>query len=239
MRGLVLLALLAGLPSLASAAPSDAALCVAGTVPCGFIAPIVDLQFPGRPHCPGPPSMAEPDQCIPLLADGESLTLRGNLSVSFNMNEEVYPIEEPIVVTFAARTSWLKPVVEPATFTIRQEDLADPQNLRPDTSGPTPVVWFDYRRPIEATFTRNGGPNATEQARIQSWGGIQTVYLAATTTASGAYYYASSGGEEFRFDAREFLQPETSSTTSAQAPAPSVLVALVVAALAAVARRRS
>jgi hypothetical protein len=99
------------------------------------------------------------------------------------------------------------------------------------------VVWFDYRRPIEATFTRHGAPNATEAVRIQSWGGVQTVYLAATTTASGAYYYASSGGEEFRFDAREFLQPETS--TTAQAPTPSALVALVVAALAAAFMRRS
>lgn len=238
MRGIVLLALLAGLPAFASAAPSDSGLCAAGAVPCGFIAPIVDLQFPGRPHCPGPPSKVEPDQCIPSLADGESLTLRGNLSVSWNMNEEVYPIEDPIVVSFGAKTSWLPATVEPATFTIRQEDLADPQNLRPDTSGPTPTVWFEFRRPIEATFTRHGAPNATEQVRIQSWGGVQTVYLAATTTASGAYYYASSGGEEFRFDARESMQPETS-TTSAQAPSPFALLALVVAALAAVARRRS
>ena len=234
----------------ASQAPAAPALaCAADAPPCGYITPILDLDFPDKPKCPGTPGSADParavdpSKCVPLPAEGAPLKFNGTVRWYWKESEDLtYPADpnQPIVITFggtATNPTWLKFKVTPESYTLTSADLFDPRNVRNSTVAGQPVVYFWFERPVEVTFERHGGPEAGEMERFTERGGVQPVYVKAKSTASGGFYKESFGGEEFRFNATSLLAPVTQATTHAS-PAPVAAGMAPVAVLAARRRRR-
>jgi hypothetical protein len=222
--------------------PGDAS-CAADEAgpPCGYILPILDLQFPAKPDCPGTYDQVDPALCIPLPAPGAAATFEGSLRWYWKLSEDgIYPLPEDIRLGFSnipTNPTWLAFKVEPDAFTITAADLADPGNIRNGTVAGSPVVWFWYERPITVTITRTGDPApGDEESLLESRLGIQPVYVKAKSSAAGAFYKESFGGELFRFDATGLLASQQDEPAKASpAPALGALLALVAVTLA---RRR-
>lgn len=253
---LVLMAALApgaGAGSASAAAPA-AAEAVEGlegvcAPPCGWINPLIDLDFPEKPSCGGGVVTAErPDDCIPLMADGERLAMEGTLTWYWSISDEAHYPNDPqqdIEVSFggtASNPSYLDVVVEPERFIIDTATLFSPEHMHVE-EGPTgqQQLVYRYEEPVTVTFTREGSPDARDLERLHNRDGIQSLFLKASSTESGERFKAAFGVEEFRFDATKapdaaMLGLDATGTKDTPGPALPLLVAAL--ALAALTRRR-
>lgn len=221
----------------AAGAPEAAGGCraAAATPPCGYIQPFLDLNFPEKPSCGGSkPASA----CIPLPADGASLTMEGTLVYYWRLSEDgTYPpdMTQPIDITFKATAGdpkWLDFTVDPEGYTMQPQDLLDPRNTKTDDSTTPPTVLYWFERPVKVTFTRHGDPDAERVGHIAGRDGIEEVVVKVRATPNGNYFREGHGTETFRFDASSFVVPAPV-TTSQQAPAWGLLGAVAALGLAA------
>lgn len=217
--------------------------------PCGYIVPIIDLEFPEKQACGGSGLVFTGDggnDCAPLPTADEPLVLQGTLTWYYDASEEPpYPKEvgQDIVVSFDGtrnNPSWLEMEVEPGEILIDDVALVDPQRFETEeTDQGATVLWYRFRSDVTVTFTRTGDPSPQELERIEGRDGIVQVFLKAKSTESGSTYRESFGVEEFRFSALEgpggvqSLQDEADQ----EAPGPA-LPLLGLAVLGAALRRR-
>jgi hypothetical protein len=214
-----------------------ATACVAGGLnpPCGYIQPFLDLDFPDKPSCGG---AVEAAKCIPLPAVGQSLSMDGTLTYYWRLSEDgTYPpdMTQPIDITFKGTTNtpkWLTFKMEPESIQMAATELVDPRNLKTDDATTPPTVYFWFERPVTVTFTRTGDPDLERQERIAGRDGIEELAVKAKSTPNGSYFREGHGTETFRFDASQFMAPQTVST-SQQAPAWGLLGVVLVLGLAA------
>ena len=194
---LIALVAILPLPALASCAP-----------PCGYIVPLMDLDFPEKPLCVAELGQApDPNLCIPLPALGESITYNGTMRWYWEITEDgIYPndVGTDIEIVFSGTASnpkWMNFEVTPAAFTITTADLFSPDNLvtKEKPGSQTPAVWFSFDRDISITITRTGDPSDADLTRIGTKGDIQNLFMKAKSTSSGDRYKESFGVEEFRF----------------------------------------
>lgn len=217
--------------------PAAAAEC-AGP-PCGYITPLVDLEFPDKPRCPGSREAAEVAKCIPLPATGKSVSFTGTFRYYWKLSEDLTypPGQEPVVVTFSGVSTnpkWMAFKVEPATVTLDAATLVSPLHMRVDDSNPSsPVLYYDFQVPVKVTFTRSGDPDAAALEKLAAKGGVADFFVKAKSSASGAYFKEGFGVESFRFNAASLLPaPEPRGAPGA------FLAPLAGIALAALLRRR-
>jgi hypothetical protein len=193
--------------------------------PCGYITPIIDLEFSDKPKCSGTPGHIDLSKCIPLPEKGKSVTFTGTLRYYWKESEDLtYPPDpqQDVVVTFSGVSTnpkWLPLKVDPPTLSITAVDLLDPRNLVVDQSNPSsPVVYYEYKAEIKATFTHQGDPDAAAANKVAAKGGLSEVFLKAKSSASGTYFKEGFGVESFRFDARSVAPaPGTIVTTTTDA----------------------
>ncbi len=210
--------------------------CAVANPPCGWINPLIALDFDDKPLCRMyPTDCMQPPVSEPLVLSGE---FRWYWEVS---EDGTYP-DDPatdIVVTFSGTASnpeWVDFKVEPETITITSADLVDPNRYETDASDPANMaVWYSYNEPITITFTRTGEPSAAEMTRIEERGGLQSVFLKAKSSASSDRFKEAFGVEEFRFDA---YSDETMEAPGQEAPGMGMLAGMGVLAAAGVASRR-
>ncbi len=220
-----------GLPALGAPANCSA------NPPCGWINPLIALDFDDKPLC-----RTYPSDCL-APPTTETLVLDGEFRWYWEVSEDgTYP-DDPstdIIVSFSGTASnpgWLDFKVEPETITITSADLVDPNRYITDSSDPSNVaVWYSYDAPITITFTRTGEPTADEMKRITERGGVQSVFMKAKSTASSDRFKEAFGVEEFRFDA--FTDPALEATQDQEAPGVGLVAGLAAVALAARYRRR-
>ena len=228
----------AALPAAACAAP-----------PCGYIVPQLSLDFKDKPECKAATLGGQIDlgKCTPIPAKGQSVQFKGILRWYWDITQDGdYPIDPatPITIEFsgtATNPKWMALKVDPEKFTIDAAEMANPTNLKPDTS--KQQVWFWYEKEITVTITRTGDPDAASLTKIANANGVAKVFLKAKSNSSGAYFKEAFGVEEFRFNA--YADPAiqaaagAGTTTSGKgAPGVGLPAALGVLALALVALRR-
>lgn len=218
--------------------------------PCGYIVPIIDLDFPEKKTCGGSGLVFTGDSdrvCEELPALGESRQMQGSLTWYYDASEEPpYPKTsgEDIVVSFSGtrnNPSWLQMEVVPGEIRIDDVSLLHPDHFETEqTEQGGTVIWYRFRVDITATFTRTGDPTEAELERITDRDGIVQVFLKAKSTES-TNYRESFGVEEFRFAAFEgdgsVTQPLQDADESTPGPA-LPLLALAALCLAAMRRRR-
>jgi len=230
------------------AAPVDCATacvapasCANAHPPCGYINPILDLDFPSKPKCAATLGVTDPAACIPLPAENGTVRYAGVVRWYWKESEDlVYAPDpnSPIQISFAGTSgnpSWLTFKVDPPTFTITAQDLVDPRNSKVDNSGSAPVVYYWYERAINVTFTRTGSPDAAGLDDLRNKDGILEVYVRGKSTASGTTYNAGFGGEYFRFNATGLLQP---ASQPVKASPPSILAPFLALVAITLLRRR-
>ncbi len=232
---------LAVLAPLASAEP-EAQDCAA---PCGWVNPLINLDFPDKPKCGAGQAAGNLDrsQCFALPALGDSVVLEGKLIWYWDMtNEGTYPNDPltDIQVSFAGTASnpaWMEAKVEPEGFTIGTADLFNPTNFKVDQTDPTQNrVFFWFERPITLAITRTGDPTPQDLERAEARDGVLPFFVKAKSTESSDRYKAAFGVEEVRFDT---LADPAFTDAEAATPAPGLaLVAAAVAAAALIRRRR-
>jgi len=228
-----------------AALPANASCASAAAPPCGYITPFLTLTFPTKPKCTGTPGSIDPAKCIPLPADGASVTFPGSLVWSWRESEDLTYPEDPagnIELSFAGigtNPSWLTFKVDPPTFSISQADLANPTYLKPDQSTGTPIVWYWYEKPVNVTFTRHGSPTGDELQRLEDRGGILQVYVKAKSSESqNGFFKAAFGGTEFRYNATSLLAPAAAPAKASPMPPALAVPAVALAAASAVRLRR-
>lgn len=177
--------------------------------PCGYIVPIIDLEFPDKMLCGGGRLVyadETPEDCFDLMAVGESKELTGTLRVYWDAQEEptypILPTDEPITITFSgtqSNPSWLDVKVEPGSMQIGPQDLYDPARYDIDPEG-TPIAWYNYREPITVTVTRTDDPDKRSLDKMEDRNGVIALFVKARSTASGDFYREAFGVEEFRFN---------------------------------------
>lgn len=220
--------------------PAAPAPCMTPDAPCGYITPVLDLNFVGKPRCPGVPGTIDPAKCVQLPGEGKTLVFNGTVRWYWKESEDLsYPLDpnQPVVITFGATPTdpkWLPFDVEPESYTITSSDILDPRNRRTDNSSSSPVVYFWFERPVTVTFRLEGEPSGDALQLVRDRHGIQPVYVKAKGTGSGAFYKEAFGGEEFRFNATAYLAPPV--PPPQQSP-PGAWVAAVAIAVALVVRR--
>lgn len=231
-------ALPASPPTLPLASPAEAAC----APPCGYIIPLIDLDFPEKPVC-GNPALGGDGQCIPLPEQGGSVSYDGVLRWYWEISQDgTYPNDpqQDIVVSFSGTGSnpgFLHATVEPTEFTITTADLFSPTNMKQDTSDPAkPRLWFWYERPLTVTLARTGDPTPEELDRSEQRGGRFEFHLKVKSTASSDRYREAFGLETFRFDATSVL-PQDGGRQESPLP-PAWATAGAVAAAAVLLRRR-
>ncbi|HEX2065718.1 MAG TPA: hypothetical protein VHI93_02800 [Candidatus Thermoplasmatota archaeon] len=206
---LPLLALLGTLGHAVAALPAAAAEC--GGPPCGYITPLVDLDFAGKPRCAGSPGAVELAKCIPLPAKGGSVSFTGTFRYYWKLSEDLTypPGQEPVVVTFSGVSTnpkWMTFQVEPATVTLDAATLLSPAHMKVDQSNPSsPAIYYDFQVPIKVTFTRSGDPDTAALEKLAAKGGVADLFVKARSSASGAYFKEGFGVESFRFNAASLL----------------------------------
>ncbi|MCA1810827.1 MAG: hypothetical protein LC623_02315 [Halobacteriales archaeon] len=231
----------AGATLQALAAPAASAASGCAGPPCGYITPIVDLEFADKPKCSGSPGSIDLAKCIPVPAKGQSVSFTGTFRYYWKLSEDLTypPGQEPVVVSFSGVSTnpkWLTFKIEPATITIDAVALVSPQNMRVDRSNPSsPVIYYDFQAPVTVTFTHSGDPDAAALEKIVAKGGIADVYVKAKSSASGAYFKEGFGVESFRFNAAPLL-PQQDASNRAPGGFLAPLLGLCIAALA---RRRA
>lgn len=212
--------------------------------PCGWINPLIALDFPDKQLC-----RSYPDDCQAPPAAGEELVFEGLFRWYWEMSEEGTYVDDPttdIVVSFGGTSSnptWLDVKVEPESFAITTADLFTPSYLIVDDSNPTaPRIWYEYPVPLKVTFTIAGEPSERDLQRLEDRGGLQSFFLKAKSTASSDRFKEAFGVEEFRFDAyhEESGIMDAGGSDGEDAPGlPIMAVGALLAAAAVVARRRS
>ena len=194
--------------------------------PCGYIVPIIDIDFPDKLQCGGGRLIyadETPDDCEPLMAVGDSMTQSGTIRIYWDAQEEpTYPLGideatlevEEIEVTFSGTQSnpdWIEMSFDPPTYTISLVDIYHPDNYVLDPEG-TPMLEFNWIRPVDVTFTRTGDPDAGWLKKIDARNGVVANFMKAKSTSSGDFYREAFGVEEFRFnsyDAPDLAAPAT------------------------------
>lgn len=175
--------------------------------PCGYIIPLIDLEFPDKLLCGGGQLIyadEPPTNCYDLMPVGESQVFEGRFHMYWDAQEEpTYPInpDEPIVVTFSGTQSnpkWLDVKLEPSQLEITFQDLYDLDNYAIDPEG-TPIAWFHYYADLKVTVTRTGDPSDADIGRMEDRLGVLPIFIKARSSESGAYYKEAFGVEEFRF----------------------------------------
>ncbi len=241
----MLLAALA-LALLVPALPSAAANC---NEPCGYIVPIIDLDFPDKQLCGGSGLVftgdGEARDCAIVPALGTSMSLQGTLTWFYDASEEPpYPkaVGEDIVISFSGtrnNPSWLKMEVTPGEMSITDADLVSPEHfeLEEDSQGGQ-VLWFRYQQEITVTFTRTGDPSTAEAQRIANNEGMLQVFLKAKSTGSSSTYRESFGVEEFRFLMSEDSADVPTDTVDNEAAGPALPLILAVLGALVLVRRR-
>jgi hypothetical protein len=229
--------LLLAAPPAAAQAP-DRSSCLAFAPPCGYITPLMDLEFPEKPKCGA--GAGGPSRCITIPEEGRSVSFAGKVRWYWKLSEDLtYPpdTQQPIVVSFsgtATNPKFLGLKVEPPQFTIQPSDLFDPRHMPTEGSGLATAVYYSYEQAVNVTFTRAGAPTAAELDRLAARDGVLSVYLKAQSNANGAYFREAFGIEEFRFNGTGLLAtPETRG-----APAPGWAVPLMALAAAVLLTRR-
>ncbi|MEA3204332.1 MAG: hypothetical protein QOI63_2012 [Thermoplasmata archaeon] len=232
-------ALLSLLVFLAPVAQAEAAAKCGGP-PCGYVTPIVDMQFDGKPKCSGAPGAIDLAKCIPLPAKGQSVSFTGTFRYYWKLSEDLTypPGQDPVVVSFSGVSTnpkWLTFKVDPPTITIDAVALVSPLNMRLDQSNPSaPVVYYDYQQPVTVTFTHSGDPDQLALDKMAAKGGVTDVFVKAKSSASGTYFKEGFGVQFFRFDTSSLL-PTATPTHSAPGGFLAPLAGLFLAVLA---RRR-
>ena len=224
------------------AAPESAGRClgVGFAPPCGYITPLMDLEFPSKPRCGS--GAGGPAKCMPVPEEGGTVTLAGKARWYWKLSEDLtYPPDtsQPIVVSFSGTSTnpkFLTFKVEPPQFTIQPSDLFDPRRMPSQGSGADTTIYYSYEQAINVTFTRAGMPTAAELDRVAARDGVLSVYLKAQSNGNGAYFREAFGIEEFRFNGTGFLAPATTATQDA--PGLAWVPALLGLAAAAVLLRR-
>lgn len=255
MRGLVVTLILAAFVIPTGVNAAERAECA--NPPCGYILPILDLDFPDKPDCRAGFGVTDNiDDCPDLPAVGATVTYEGTMRYYWKLSEDgTYPSDPaaPITVTFGGTRSnpdWMDLVFEPASYVIDQAALLDPQNMKTVGDPGQAVVYYWFEAPVSVTITRTGEPDLnspdpavreSDQAvydRIRSQGGLLPVFAKAASTASGAYFRESFGIEVFNFNPVNLEGvPAGTSESSKSSPAPAVF-AFAALALAAMRRRR-
>ena len=64
-------------------------------------------------------------------------------------------------------------------------DLVDPRNTKLDQSGPNPVLYYWFERPITITLTHSGDPTPAELDRLAAKGGTSITLIKAKSSANG------------------------------------------------------
>lgn len=217
--------------------PAYGAACA--SPPCGYITPIVEMDFPSKPKCTSEAGAVDLAKCIQLPAKGQSVSFDGTFRYYWKLSEDLTypPGQDPVVVTFSGvstNPAWMAFKVDPPTITIDAVALVSPANMRLDQTNPSaPVVYYDFKAPIKVTFTHGGDPDQAALDKIAAKGGVTDVLLKAKTSASGTYFKEGFGVESFRFATASLLP------AAASHGAPGGLLApLLGVALAAFARRR-
>lgn len=229
----------------ANASGEECATGVGAAAPCGWIAPILDLRFPEKPDCGSGYVLgveAGPEACMVPPTEGQPVTVEGTLNMYWDVtNDGTYPAEplDDIVVDF--RTSpgnpdWIQFEVEPASFTLTNQDLFDPQRFRTIGEGLDTQVFYWFEEPITVTFTRNGDPSGEDLEEMRDSGGIQQVYVRVQSSASGDRIREGFGIESFRFHGEN--DPAIAEDLTRDTPSPAVPVLLAALAVTAYAVRR-
>ncbi len=210
--------------------------CSGSSPPCGYINPLLDLDFPDKPKCGIAIGDVDSSKCIAMLEDGTTLRFPGTVRWYWKESEDtIYPpdLQAPIVISFsgtAGNPGWLTFAVDPPTFTIGLVELLDQRNSKVDDSVSPPVVYYWFERPINVTFTRSGGPDPDKIAALAAHDSILDVYVRAKSSASGSTYNAGFGGEYFRFDGAGFVAgaaPAPTQTSPAGWLAPAAALAVI------------
>ncbi|HUR61771.1 MAG TPA: hypothetical protein VM286_05340 [Candidatus Thermoplasmatota archaeon] len=191
--------------------------------PCGYITPIVDMEFAAKQKCPGSPGSIDLSKCTPVPARDQSVEAKGTFRYYWKESEDLtYPpdAQQPVVVTFSGVSTnpkWLTFKVEPASITIDAVALMDPRNLVVDQSNPaSPVVYYEYKQDITVTFTHSGDPDAAALQKVAAKKGLVELFLKAKSSASGTYFKEGFGVESFRFDGRSVADPSVVTRTMTQ-----------------------
>jgi len=235
---LALAALPAGSPSPVPAAPESASC----APPCGYINPLIDLDFPDKPKCgSGAVVTAErPADCEVLMEDGASVSYPGTIRWYWVVSDEAtYPNDpqQPIEIGFSGTSSnpaYLDIRVAPEGFTIDTATLFSPDHFRVVEGPNGQQVYYWYEQPIEVTIARSGAPEGRELEILQDRDGVQNLFLKAKSTASGDRFREAFGVEEFRFDARGALEaatPDGGGTRDTPAFGAALVLALAVVAM--------
>ncbi len=218
--------------------------------PCGYIVPIIDLDFPDKQLCGGSGLVftgdSEGADCTAVPAMAESMVIDGTLTWYYDASEEPpYPkaVGEDIVLSFSGTRNnpgWLDMAVSPSEMFITDADLVNPDYFHiEENSQGGQVIWFRYEQPISVTFTRTGDPTAAEAERIAGNDAMLQVFLKAKSTESSSTYRESFGVEEFRFVSDAQSAAEGSPDPSAnEAPGPALPLILAALGAVLVARRR-
>lgn len=210
----------------------------AGSPPCGYITPLIDLDFPTKPKCPTLGGTVDLARCIPLPPESKSVSFEGTIRWYWKLSEDLtYPPQEDIVLSFGttrANPGYLPFKVEPSSFTIDAAALFSPDHMVLDQSGPSPIVYYSFAAPVKVTFSHAGAPDADAAQMLRDRQGLQSVSIKAQSTSSGAYFKEAFGYSEFRFNATGLLQPQQATSKASPVPVLAPLLALVLVA----ARRR-
>lgn len=230
----------------APAASAQAMEADCSAAPCGYINPIINLDFPEKLDCGvGNVLGAEPtpEDCMTPPATGESLVLDGTLQWYWDASYDgTYPADpsEPIEISFGQTSThpgWIDFSIEPSGFTIDNTVLFDPQNFRPIVHDDNSVqAFFWYEEPVTITFTRTGEPTAEELEDMRNKDGVQPVFVKVKSTSSGTQYKEAYGIELFRFHAAN--DPELAPLVSHETPSPGLAFLLAAIGAAGVAARR-
>ncbi len=247
------LALLLVAPTALADVDVEDALATDCAEPCGYIVPIINLDFPEKQTCGGSGLIftgEEERDCAGLPALGETVRLDGTLTWYYDASEEPpYPkqVGEDIVITFGGTRNnpgWLEMAVEPGEFRITDQDLVNPVYFETEGDPQTgTVLWYRYVQDLSVTFTRTGDPSAADLARIEDRDGILQVFLKAKSTESSQTYRESFGVEEFRFMATQgpgAVESPNAAANNNEAPGVAVpLLAVGALGAAVLARRRA
>lgn len=159
----VLAALLAAAVPMTSAGAADCA------VPCGYIYPLILLQFPDY------------DGVNPVAPDDGKRVLPGTLTYQWDVTNEGYAVQDPaqdVVVTFEypKKPAWLDARIEPSEVPIQLL----PIHLDPDENDPAGGSTY-YRYSVPVTLTIEAKAEAPADAVYSK------VLIFAKSTESGLY----------------------------------------------------
>ncbi|MES2154939.1 MAG: hypothetical protein V4510_07360 [bacterium] len=234
---------IASLPAQGQVDLRGASSCAARSPPCGYINPLLDLNFSDKPKCTGQAGAVDLSTCIAMPEANATVTFRGTVRWYWKESEDtIYPpdAQKPVAITFAtvpSNPSWMSFKVSPETYTIGVAELFNPTNSKVDQTVSPPIVYYWFERPVNVTFTRTGTPTPDEVADLAAHDYVVDVYVRAKSTESGSTYNAGFGGEYFRFDGTGFqAQPTTAQKAS---PAGWTAPVLALAAVAVMRRRRA